>query len=253
MINIAELQMTHDVQNEVYASARAKSNEDVLKKIANERLDELFKAITPITGKAIDDMPSYVEVVDLFVSFFDDVILECALLTGRRAETEKKLLDLCKEALGKPTELKTRDAKEEHIVSTFIDALILHEAPLSARASSLATALIDVTNPLRLGLTFYKIFCEKYPNEGDARILQYFKLEEEIRLALLTNNAAEATEKIGKLFEIPISTPERYLLMSLNSFYNGLADDAKRVLELGLNAFPGNKRLQNAKDGLAGM
>ncbi|MCL2216565.1 MAG: hypothetical protein FWB91_06035 [Defluviitaleaceae bacterium] len=249
-MNIAGLQMSHDVQNEVYVSAKANALD--LKKIANDRLDEMFKALASVTPKDIDAMPSYVEVVDLFVSFFDDVVIECALLTGRRAETEKNLLNLCKEALGKPSELKTRDSKKEHIVATFIDSLILHEAPLAVRAAGLSATLIDATNPLRLGLTFYKIFCEKYPGEVDARLLQYFKLEEEARMALVTNNAAIATDKIAKLFELPINEPEKYLLMSLNSFYNGLTDDARRVLDIGLSAFPGNQRLQSAKDALAG-
>jgi len=248
-MNISGMQMSHDVQNEVYVSAKANASD--LKPIANVRLDELFNVLVPITPEAIDAMPNYVDVVDLLVSFFDDIILECALITGRRAETEKKLLDLCKEALGKPTELKTRDFKAEHIVSSFIDSLIIHEAALQARSKSLTVALADQTNPLRMGLTFYKIFCEKYPNEIDTRVLDYFKLEEEARYALVTSDTAKATESIGKLFESPINDPEKYLLMALHSFNNNLVDDAKRALDIGLNFFPGNKRLANAKDALA--
>ncbi|MCL2839237.1 MAG: hypothetical protein FWE05_00560 [Defluviitaleaceae bacterium] len=252
-MNIANMQMSHDVQNEVYVSAKAANESDTapLKTAANDRLNELFKVLTPITGEMINAMHSYVEVVDLFVSFFDDVILECALLTDRRAEVEKTLLDLCKEALGKPTEEKARDAKAEHIVATFIDALIIHEAPLDARSRSLAVGLLDNTNPLRLGLTLYKIFCEKYPNNVDKNIYNYFKLEEETRLALITGDTVKATENIGKLFETPINDPEKYLLMSLNSFSNNLIDDAKRVIDIGLKTYPNNKRLQNARDGLS--
>jgi len=260
-MNINELKQNHDSTNEEYISAKFKLVSGVAKpdmekwaQLADNRIDELNKTLALITDTDIMAMPSYVEVVDLFVSFFDDVILECALLTKRRAEIEKKILDLCKEALGTPTADATRDRDGEHITCSLIDALVFVEAPLPARASSLTAALMHDTNPLRLGFTLYKIFCDKYPNDINGGALQYLTAEEEVRLSLITSqNDAETADKLDALFKVPINNPERYILMSLYSFYNGFPKDASRALEIGLKAFPGNERLLGAQAGLAGL
>jgi len=258
-MNILELQQGHDSANEVYLTKKLELfeseniDESKWSYIANKRLSSLFEVLAKITPKEMDSMSSYIDVVDLFVSFFDDIVLECALVTDRRAETEKKILDQVKEALGTPTEKNIRDGNKEHIVSSLVDALVFHEADKNTRASTIESALINETNPLRLGLTFYKIFGDKYPDSICDEMLKYFIKEDEVRIALIKVSVAEASEKLTELFELDVNSSEKYLLMALNSFNAGLVNDAKRALEIGLNSYPLNKRLEDAKFSLLGL
>ena len=254
-MNLQDLRNTHDVQNITYMNEKAiacenEVNETKIRELATKRIEQFKQLVAAITADDVTAIPSYVEAVDFLVALFDDIILECALLTGRRGEVEKCLLDLCKEAIAEPTAQNTRDRKDEHVVASLIDGLILSEIPLGIRASGMTTALLDATNPLRLGLSFFKIFCDKYPEEVNEKAFAYLKLEEEIRVSMLTENNAETANKLTKLFEMPLNNPEKYLLMSLYSFTNGFTDDAKRALELGLATFPENERLTLAKEGL---
>lgn len=256
-MNLTQLKESHDNQNEAYIAEKSNLFEngeaprDQWLALANKRIEQLLADIQPISPEEVDAMPDYIEVVDCFVSFFDDVTLECAQLTNRRAEVEKAILGLCQGALGKPTEEKTRNSDEEHVACALIDGIIMHELPLVVRAAAVKSAMLHDTNPLRLGYTLYESFCVKYPEHADLQTLEYFRCEELLRNQLLSGNPADSAETAARLMAMPINNPERYLLMSMVVFFNGFIDDAARTLELGLNDFPDNERLLKAQEGLA--
>jgi len=252
-MNINQLQQEHDITNANYANEKMTAfNEQQFEKwevLANQRLDTLVANLDKQTIEEIDSHGSYVEVVDCFVSFFDDIVLECALVTNRRKEIEEKIINKCKVALNKPTEQKTRQSKDEHIVSSLVDSVTNDSDPLVKRLLLLVSSLMNETNPLRLGLSFYEDFCEKQP-EADRNVLEYFKTEEDIRFHLTMGNIKEANDALVKLFSMNYETPEQYILMSLNTLYMNSPDDAKRSLDVGLSKFPESKRLQLAKNDL---
>jgi len=247
MMNLHEI---HDKQNEEYISAKAQLYEasqtisaDELKSIANDRLNKLCAVMSGI------NIPKtkYVETIDTLVSFFDDVVQECVVITGRREEIEKTIIGLCKEAL--ENETASRDPENEHVTAKIIDCI--NAAPSADISKEMAAAVLDDTNPLRLGLTFYIDFCEKNPNFTDADSLNYLKTESDVRDGLILGNDLGAFEGLEKLLTSPIDCPEKYLLISLNSFYHGFDADAVNALEIGLVKFPNNERLLSAKGALA--
>ncbi|MCL2199894.1 MAG: hypothetical protein FWB80_13330 [Defluviitaleaceae bacterium] len=238
------LHENHDKQNEEYISAKAElftkkpgkvTNE--LNSLANDRLNKLSDVIASVkfTG-------DYVEALDTCVSFFDDVVLECAEITNRRTEIEHKIIELCRTALSKA---KKRNDKQEHVTAKLIDGL--NAKPSQEAAKTIAAAVMDITNPLRLGYTQYADFCEKNPLTIDKPTFDYLKTEVAVRANLINGNDRDAFEALEKLLISKIETPEKYLLASLNSYYHGLEKDAKRALEIGLAKFPNNERLISAK------
>ncbi|MCL2577512.1 MAG: hypothetical protein FWE27_05620 [Defluviitaleaceae bacterium] len=249
-MNITQLQQEHDKQNENYVSEKAKIFSGIrvskakLETNANARLDKLCEALAGIS----EISGSYIEAVDLFVSFFDDVILEC-IYASRRAEIEEKIFALCKKALEKPNSDGNRNANDEHITAKLIDCLNTEPSAIVSR--KMAAALLDNTNPLRLGLSFYENFCEKNPVFTDVVALDYLKVETAVREALIKNTNPGDIPPIEKLLASPFDCPEKYLLTALNFFYHGYKDDALNALNIGLNKFPANERLTNAKDALA--
>jgi len=252
-MNIEQLQQEHDITNANYANEKMtllqgpEPHNIKWEALANQRLDSLMAVLDKVTVEEIES--PYVEVVDCFVSFFDDIVLECALLTNRRKEFEEKIINKCKVVLKKPTELKTRQTKDEHIVSSLVDSVSNESDPVVKRLLLLVSSLMNETNPLRLGLSFYESFCEKHP-EADKNVLEYFKTEESIRLHLTMGNIKEANEALIKLFSMDYSTPEQYILMSLNTLYMNSPTDAVNSLNVGLQKFPESKRLQLAKQDL---
>ena len=258
-MNINQLQQEHDVANSNYANAKMtllqepELNSDKWESLANQRLDTLVSDLCKVTSDDIESYDSYVEVVDCFVSFFDDIVLECALLTNRRKELEEKIINKCKVALTKPTELKTRQTKDEHIVSSLIDSVSNQSDPIVKRLLLLVSSLMHETNPLRLGLSFYEDFCEEHPDATDKIVLDYFKTEEDIRFHLTMGNVKDANEALIKLFNMDYKTPEQYILMSLNTLYMNSPEDSKRSLDIGLEKFPESKRLLIAKEDLASI
>jgi hypothetical protein len=243
-MNIAKLQQAHDTQNAAYISAKTADNE-ALKPIANERLDNLLadmKKITKISAV------NYVDAVDLFVSFFDDVVIECAELTNRRTEIEEAIIAMCKKALKKPTTDGARSEKDEHVTAQIIDCL--NAEPSEEVHHKLVVAILDDTNPLRLGLSSYLDFCEKNPTLAHPQIFDYLQTEASVRASLIKGDDAETFAGLEKLLASPVNVPEKYLLTSLNSFYHGYDKDAIRALDIGLTAFPSNERLLNAKNAL---
>jgi len=257
-MNIQQLKETHDNQNDLYIQgkgdlfAAGQIQDNALKPLAEDRLANLITVIDGISQEAMDAMPNYIEVIDCFVSFFDDVILECALITNRRKEIENKILNLCQKVLGKPTEEKTRDFDEEHVVCALIDGLVIHELPMMMRANTIKSAMLDDTNPLRLGQTFFEDFCVRYPEYADLPMLEYLKCELSLREKLINGDPAEASSIASKLMGMPINNSERFMLVAMVMFLNGVTSDATRILELGLNDFPGNERLLAAQRSLNG-
>ena len=255
-MNIQQLHQTHDADNEVYLKAKAELfSQDATDSVrwmalANRRLDKLATELSQITPEAIDAAPSYLEPTDCFASFYDDIILECTILTGRRKEIETQILDLIKEALGKPVEEKNRDFRTEHVTCSLVDALVMHESPLADRGREICKALLHNTNPMRLGLPLYVAFCEKYPEVADIDALRYFQAEEKARDFIMHGELQPAVDEITKLFDSKINSPEKFLMLSLTSYGSGLIEDAIRTLEIGLTNYPGNERLQSALDGL---
>ena len=255
-MDIKGLLAEHDKQNEVYLSQKAEIVEDLditnltWLGIAEERIDSLLQSLSVITNADLLNHESYVEAVDGLVSLFDDVVLECALIVKRREVVEEKILTLVKVAIAKVTDENARDRTQEHIVASLIDGLVLTEVPLVLRSSTITAALLHDTNPLRLGITFYRIFCDKYPEQSDNAARKYIDSEEEARTFMLTGNSNEATAIIAELFNSPIKTPEKYLLLSMSSFFSGLNEDAIRAIEMGIEVFPTCSRLINAKTAL---
>jgi hypothetical protein len=248
-----ELQKNHDRQNTDYVSAKAelfqrKPKETAeLDALANDRLDKLCEVISQISDAQAEAAP-YVETLDLFVSFFDDVILECAELTDRREEIEEKIIALCKKALTKPTAASKRDPQNEHVTAKVIDCM--NTQPTAEISQLMAMSVLDNTNPLRLGFFAYKNFCEQNPDLAAEKALDYMNTEAAVRTGLIKGNDQLAYDALEKLLKLPFDCPEKYLLASLNSFYHGFDKDARRALEIGLQAFPGNERLLSAKGAL---
>lgn len=246
-MNISSLQQEHDKYNEVYVNAKtelfssSEATRDEFIAIANTRLDKLNETMAGISETSV----SYIEDVDLFASFFDDVVLECAELTNRRAQVEEKIIALCKKALEKPIAENTRNAADEHVTAKLVDCLSV--APSAEVGKNMAAALLDETNPLRLGLTYYEKFCKENPSFADSSALEYMELESEVRSNLVTGNVEAVLTALEKLIPHPHDCAEKYLLLSLNSFYHGFEDEAKRALEIGLGKFPENERLLFAK------
>jgi len=258
-MNISQLQQEHDIANSNYGNAKMTllqgppPHDEKWDILANERLNTLLVELDKVTNEEIESFDSYVEAVDCFVSFFDDIVLECALLTDRRKEIEELIVNKCKVALQKPTEQNTRQPKDEHIASTLIDCVNNESDPVIKRMLLLVSSLMHETNPLRLGLTFFERFCEQFPQGADKNVLDYFKTEESIRLHLTKGRVREGNEALIKLFNMDYQTPEQYILMSLNTLYMNSPEDAKRSLEVGLDKFPESKRLLMAKEDLAGI
>jgi hypothetical protein len=190
----------------------------------------------------------YVETVDTFVSFFDDVVYECVVLTNRRGEIESAIIELCKKALEKPTADGKRDTKNEHVTAKLVDCL--NSAPSADISKEITAVMLDETNPLRLGLTFYFDFCKKNHLITDTVSLNYLKTETEVREGLILGNDHKSYDGLEKLLASPIDCPEKYLLISLNSFYHGFDKDAVNALDIGLAKYPGNERLLSAKSAL---
>ncbi|MCL2388530.1 MAG: hypothetical protein FWC89_13430 [Defluviitaleaceae bacterium] len=260
-MNISSLQQTQDKHNEIYSSAKAgifseemfvagnPANNEWLN-LANTRINQLCETLANISESDIDAAPSYVAAIDVLVSFFDDVILECAELSNRRAEVEGKIIDKCRHAIAQPTENGTRIAAEEHVISRFIDCLNKIEDHDITLSVEMAVAMLDDTNPLRLGFTFYEDFCKQYPASADMSALDYLRTEADVRMQLILGNNEAVVAGLDKLLASSFNCPEKYLLTALNSFYHGFQDDAVRALEIGLNFFPNNERLLSAKGAL---
>jgi len=250
-MNFNQAREQHDAQNEKYIAAKTDlfSKEEFDNKkwaeLAENRLTQLFEAVDKV--EATDN---YVDFIDCMVSLFDDVILECAMVTNTRKEVETKLLEPCKQAMSQPTTESKRDSKNEHIVCAIIDGLLITEATTKQRANAMNAGIIHETNPLRLGLCFYEIFTEKYPEDCNSELTEYLKCEAALRYELTMGNPQEATEIATELLKMKMTTPEKFLLMSMVAFYSGLADDAARTLEIGLNQYPGNERILKAQEGL---
>lgn len=248
-MDIKNLQQEHDKQNEAYVTEKAAlfsdgggMNEAKLGSLANDRLNRLNAAIADIS----DIGENYVDAVDLFVSFFDDVILECAEFTGRRKEIETNLYALCRKALEKAA--GKRDAAAEHTIAVLFDNL---DTPTKDAAAKMENALLDDTNPLRFGLSLYFDFCEKNAGVADADAHEYLKTEADARIGLIKGLDEMTFNALEKLLTAKIDRPEKYLLTALNSFYHGFLADAERVLEIGLSKFPENERLLSAKGAIA--
>jgi len=247
-MNIQELQQRHDLENEMYTMAKAKlfteggGAKAEWKQLANQRLDKLVEML-----KSVEISGSYVTAIDLFVSFFDDVIVECSVCTSRRADIEKKIIALCKKALKNQP---LRNVTDEHVTAVFIDSA---NAEASADSSKkMAQMLLDNTNPLRLGLTIYKSFCKKNPDFADKDALAYLEAEEAVRKCLIMGDDTKVVPHMEKMLQSPFDCPEKYLLVALNFFYVGLSADALNSIDIGLTKFPANERLQSARGAIAG-
>jgi hypothetical protein len=255
-MDFTKLKTAHDAQNEAYINGKGELFEngdlhrDAWAKLADKRLDELEANLSAITDEDVTAKP-YVETIDCLVSLFDDVILECALVTGKRKKAETAILELCQKSLATTIDDSNRDTDNEHVICSLIDGLIINEMPLNMRSAAISAAILHDSNPLRLGQTFYDIFCNKYPSAVDQTVVAYLKCEGELRTALTNGTPGDAGERAEALMSMSINNPEKYLLMSMVMFFNAMSDDASRVLEIGLGQFPGNERLLRAKDGLA--
>ncbi|MCL2356507.1 MAG: hypothetical protein FWC70_05000 [Defluviitaleaceae bacterium] len=224
------LQENHDKQNEAYLTAKAKLFEEGgqpgdFAEIANARLDKL--APTDTGG-------NYLETLDFFVSFFDDVVLECAEITDRREEIETKILSWCAKIL---PEKSKRDPENEHVTARIIDG-----------DEKMSDAILHDTNPLRLGFFAFLAYCEKNP--ASPEVLEYLKLERGVRAFLTKGEDAAAFASLEKLLLSPVNCAEKYLLVALCLFYQGFEDDARNSLDVGLKISPNNQRLLSAKDAL---
>ncbi|MCL1877848.1 MAG: hypothetical protein FWF80_03245 [Defluviitaleaceae bacterium] len=237
----------HDKGNADYISAKAKLFEegqgDKLSSLANDRLgklDELLDSIK-IPAKA-----NYVEVIDLYVSFFDDVIVECVELAGRRAEFEEKIISRC---AGYLPEKNDRDEENEHVTAKIIDCTKSSDPP-DKIAKIFADAILHDTNPLRLGSYAFVEFCKQHPTVAPRDVHEYLLNEVEVRTHLITGDDVAAFASIEKLLKSSINCAEKFLLVSLSLFYLGYEDDARNALDVGLRLSPNNERLLSAKGAL---
>ena len=239
----------HNKANADYIAKKSKMGKNldvsILTKYANERIELLFGLLSTISEADINKESSYVSVVDFLVSLFDDIVLECALLTGQRAEVEERIIVLCEIAKAKADKENCRDINEEHIVLTLLDGLDMRDDS-EIKLSVIHAALLHETNPLRLGLCKYK----SYIGETNNEVQEYLFTEERIRMMFLQGDAAQATLEVEKLANMKINTPEKYLFIALNSYYNGFVDDAKKAIRIGLHAFPASERLKIASNEL---
>ncbi|MCL1843727.1 MAG: hypothetical protein FWF79_07935 [Defluviitaleaceae bacterium] len=254
-MNIKAMQKNHDALNAEYIADKAKMFTQEMfaegteentkwKALAGTRLDKLVKTLDGISDAEIAAAP-YVDALDLLVSFFDDVMLECAEIADRRAEIESKIVTTGAKVLAKPTAESTRNTETEHVTATIIDCI--SAVPSEIVSSTMAKAILDDTNPLRLGFTFYLNFCKENQTLVAAQALDYLVTEAGVRRNLIKGDHTSVLEGLEKLLACPFNCPEKYLLASLNSFHHGFDDDAKRIINLGLQAFPNNERLLSAQ------
>jgi len=247
-MSILNLQKEHDAQNDAYIVAKEElfsgdesAQEAKLASLANGRLNVLNISLEGIS----DFSGEFVANLDGLVSLFDDVILECADLTNRRKEIEANIMEMCKRAVDAAEQ---RDEANEHATAKLIDSLLATAS--KEGVEKMESALLDATNPLRLGFTLYEAYCKKNFGLANAESMAYLQNEAAARVALAKGDDSAAFAAIEKLMTSKVDTPEKYLLVSLNSFYHGFEEDAVRALDIGLAKFPENERLSSARNAL---
>ena len=206
----------------------------------NEELEHVF---------AWNNTMPYTDNLASLVSYFDEVVIEAAAILGKRDEVENKILGACWKQLtdAKEKGIRAKNRQKEHGVARLIDAaLSMSQKSARDRVQMMLGALYDESNPNRLGLMLYENFCVQNPKVSDPVMLQYLKAEVRARECILIGHQEQAAELIDELFALPVSDPEKYLLLGHNHLLSGLAEEALSAIAAGLETFPESARLRNA-------
>jgi len=215
-----------------------------LRLLAGMRYSQLDTELSNIN--ALNNSMTYYDNISHIISYFDDVLAETAAILGNRNDIESKILNACQAQISQAKNQRTRNKNREHCVAKLIDAAVLSERSAQERAPVIVNSLFDDNNPYRVGLSYMEQFCKQYPSAVDADILMYLQSEERARAYILTGKYDLAADEIDQLFNMPFSEPEKYLLLGLNCFHCGFAEDAINAIALGLERFPTYDRLIEA-------
>ena len=253
-MNLSMILEDHNRFNEDYVNGKLECKDQMgfdtgkLTSHAVKRLDLFKNSLANIPESELSS-GAYVEVTDNIISMFDDIIVECALLNDKRAQVESLIFNLCKTTLleleNKADSASSRKPADEHVSLAFVDPAV-NNKPAGEKAYLYRTALLHDTNPLRLGMTFYEEFCVDNPDFADGVLLDYLRIEQEVRFLLISGRNPKIVDALSALFAHPINTSEKYLLMALNCLNFEQEKDAARTIEIGLNTFGNSVRLKMA-------
>jgi len=189
------------------------------------------------------------------ISYFDDLVAEAVAILDKRDEVEEKLLDTCytfferkliskRKKPGNPNKPNNHDS----FITKMIMAIVDEKDSVQNQKEIIIESLFDNNNPYRVGLRYYKTICKKIKSEDDTLFLEYFRTEDTARKYIFNGYYALASDEISRLFEFPVSVPEKYVLLAVNCFYLGFTDNALDAVNAGLELYPDYQRLIEVKN-----
>ena len=187
-------------------------------------------------------MTSVQNIVEI-LSYFDDVLAEAVGLLGALETVEAEIIQACNLQLSNAKGLSTAINVVENPMLKMLYEFSSAKGSALKKAKIILNALFDSDNPYRLGLQDYVNFCKDISKLRNSDELKYLLAERQARINLLACKYDIAAEEIEQLFEMPVSTPEKYYLLALNCHRKGLKDEAVEAINRGFEKFPDNKRL----------
>jgi len=229
-------------------------DENSMYELAISRLGNLGAELLHLS--ASNNKMHYTESILKAFSYYDDVIAEAAALLGKRKDVEERIINTCYKLMVNAEHLvvneeigtkKLKDSGDNYAIN-LIEASVINEGTPALRKQAVLDALLDYRNPYRVGLYVYEDMCGQVKSDEDKPYLEYFRIEEQARIFMFLSRYELAADEIGKLFEMSVSTPEKYVLLAVNCVYCGFTDDALDAVNVGLELYPGYQRLIDVKD-----
>ena len=182
------------------------------------------------------------------LSYFDDVLAEAVYVVGQREAVEAEIIQFCNMQLSNIKGLSSKINSVKNPVIKMLYEATSAKGSVKNRTKTLLNALFDYNNPYRIGLSIYKDFCKNIPKLLNSNELEYLLAEGESRTFLLTGKYDLAADKIARLLDMPVSTPEKYYLFALNCHHRDLRDEATGAINRGLKEFPDYTRLKDLSE-----
>lgn len=237
----------HDMFNEFYdnylqlLSKWDLLDEDAKNMLAQLRLTHLDTELINISSFSNTQTPA--ENIATIASYFDETIARACEITQKRKVIEELLIDRCVlQYIQAHDKIEDADHFMVQMVALLTDRLL---SPRK-KAQRLVPLIVDEENPYHLGLCYLQQLCAGCDDDELHLICDYITQEERSRGMLLTGKYIDAAENIVRLFEMPVSEPEKYLILGRNCINLGFAEDGVNTYYLGLDSFPDNKRLKEA-------
>ncbi|MCL1988252.1 MAG: glycosyltransferase [Firmicutes bacterium] len=239
----------HDMFNEFYLGYKSlflKWNlldDSRLALISTLRMEHYFK-VQLNNVFAFNNKNTPAENIDIITNYYDDIILETAIISERLTEVDNTLFNTIMHII-----------QNNEISSDFDNPVLKLYLAFSNQAISfeqlkleITNALLNYKNPYRIGFENYKTLSAEYPQIADHNLLNYLETERTARKLLYTGNFEQALDTIIQLFNSAISTPEQYVILALCGYHLGLTEDSKNAIETGLDIFPDYLRLEELRD-----